>query len=276
MELASETSKRAVIAGRADGVLSLAVGLWWLVSAAGLWMFGVYIAGLYGLGVVGGDMERWNRVLPDGHGYVRGDATGNVVLGVHLLMALIVTVGGVLQLVPRLRRVAPWLHRWNGRLFLSVGMIAAVTGVFIALSRGAVAGNWMTAGNILNATLILVCGIQAWRHAAARRFAVHRRWALRAFVLINAVWFYRLGMMAWFAINQGPVGHTDAFDGPFDIFLAFGHVLVPLAAMELYLAARDRGGEAARLAMALGVLAGALLMGLGVTVATLGLWLPRL
>ncbi|WP_172448508.1 DUF2306 domain-containing protein [Caulobacter mirabilis] len=276
MELASETSKRAVLAGRADGVLNLAVRLWWLVSAAGLWLFAVYIAGLYGLGVVGGDMDRWNRVLPDGHGYVRGDAAGNAVLGVHLLMALIVTVGGVLQLVPWLRRVAPGVHRWNGRLFLSVGMVAAVTGVFIALSRGAVAGNWMTAGNILNATLILVCGAQAWRHAAAKRFAVHRRWALRAFVLINAVWFYRLGMMAWFAIHQGPVGHTDAFDGPFDIFLAFGHVLVPLGGVELYLAARDRGGEGARLAMAVGVLAGALVMGLGVAAAALGLWLPRL
>lgn len=259
-----------------DGALNLAVGLWWLVSAAGLWLFGAYIAGLYGLGVAGGDLERWNRVLPEGHGYVPGDPAGNTVLGLHLLAALIVTAGGVLQLIPWLRRTAPWLHRWNGRLFLTVGMAAAVSGLFIAFSRGAVAGNWMTAGNVLNAALILVCSVQAWRHAAAKRFDAHRRWALRAFVVINAIWFYRLGMMAWFAIHQAPVGHTDAFDGPFDIFLAFGHVLVPLAAMELYLAVRDRGGAAIRLGAAIGLTSITLLMGLGVTAAAIRMWLPRL
>lgn len=270
MKRASETS------GRVDRALNLAIGFWWLVSAVGLWLFGIYIAGLYGVGVVSGDLDRWNRVLPEGHGHMRGDTPGNLVLGLHLLAALIVTGGGVLQLVPWVRRRAPWLHRWNGRLFLTVGMAAAVSGLLIVFSRGAVAGNWMTAGNVLNAGLILLCGVQAWRHAVARRFEHHRRWALRAFVVINAIWFYRVGMMAWFAIHQAPVGHTDAFDGPFDIFLAFGHVLVPLGAMELYLAVRDRGGQAARLTTTLALVAATLLMALGIVAAAMGMWLPRL
>lgn len=262
--------------GAADRALRAVVVLWWCVAAAGLWVFGLYIAAVYGVGVASGDLARWNVVLPDGHGYVRGDVPGNTALGVHLAAAFLVTASGLLQLVPQIRARAPRVHRWNGRLFLSAGMAAALTGLIVAFSRGAVAGGYMMVGNSLNAALILVCGAQAWRYARARRFDAHRRWALRAFVVINAIWFYRLGMMFWFTVNRGPVGHTDAFDGPWDIFLAFAHVLVPLGAMELYLAARDRGGPAARGLMAGGLLVATLAMGVGIAAAVAFMWLPRI
>jgi hypothetical protein len=262
--------------GAADRALRAVVVFWWCVAAAGLWVFGLYIAAVYGVGVASGDLVRWNVVLPDGHGYVRGDAPGNTTLGVHLAAAFLVTASGLLQLVPRLRARAPAVHRWNGRLFLSAGMAAAVSGLLIALTRGAVAGDYMTAGNALNAALILLCGGMAWRRAVQRRIAEHRRWALRAFIVINAIWFYRLGMMFWFTVNRGPVGHTDAFDGPWDIFLAFAHVLVPLGVMELYLAARDRGGALARGLMAGGLLVATLAMGVGIAAAVAFMWLPRI
>lgn len=261
--------------GAADKALRASVVFWWLVAAAGLWVFGLYIAAVYGFGVATGDLGRWNVVLPDGHGYVEGDGGGNLALGAHLLAAFLVTASGLLQLVPQIRRDAPRLHRWNGRLFLSAGLLAASTGLAIALYRGAVAGVYMTLGNALNAILIFVCAGMAWRYAAARRFDLHRRWALRAFIVINAIWFYRVGMMLWFAINQGPVGHTDAFDGPWDIFLAFAHVLVPLAGMELYLVARERG-PAARMALAAGLGVVTLAMAGGIAMAAAFMWLPRI
>jgi hypothetical protein len=90
------------------------------------------------------------------------------------------------------------------------------------------------------------------------------------------VFFYRLGMMLWFVANRGPVGHTDAFDGPFDIFLAFAHVLLPLAVLELYLLARDKGGTLAKWAMAGGMAVAALAAAAGGLLAVVGLWLPRL
>ena len=259
----------------ADRALRAAATFWWIVAAAGLWLFGLYIAAVYGLGVAIGDLSRWNVVLPDGHGYVPGDGGGNLALGLHLAAAFLVTASGLLQLVPQIRARAPRLHRWNGRLFLSAGMIAAATGMAVALYRGAVAGIYMTLGNGLNAVLIFACAGMAWRCARARRFDAHRRWALRAFMVINAIWFYRLGMMLWFAVNRGPVGHTDAFDGPWDVFLAFAHVLVPLAVMELYLAARERG-PAARFAMAGGVAALTLAMAGAIGVTAIIMWLPRI
>jgi hypothetical protein len=259
-----------------ERVLRISALVWYLVAVVGIWIFAGYIAALYGLGVVRGDLDRWNAVLPEGHGYVPGDVGGNVLLGVHLLVALVVTTGGLLQLVPWIRRRAPWLHRWNGRLFVVVAMVAAVTGVVIAFTRGAVAGNFMTAGNVLNALLILVFGALAWRDARARRYAAHRRWALRLFIVTLSVWFYRLGMMLWFGIHRAPVGHNASFTGPFDIVLAFGHVLLPLAILELYLLAGERGGQGGKAAMAGLLTVSTLAMAGGIVLATFGMWLPRL
>jgi uncharacterized membrane protein len=260
-------------AGRA---LSGAATAWFAALVASLWAFGIYIVGLYGVGAATGNWARWNSVLPAGHGYNRGDAAGNLALGLHLLMAVFVTFAGALQLVPALRSRAPRFHRWNGRAFIVVAFAIALSGVFIAFTRGAVAGTYMAIGNTLNAALLMACAVQALRFAVKRRFEVHRRWALRAFILMLGVFFYRLGMMLWFVANRGPVGHTDAFDGPFDIVLAFGHVLAPLAILELYLLARDRGGAAGKLAMAGGLALVAGATAAGGLFATLGLWLPRL
>lgn len=256
--------------------LSVSAAAWFVALVAGLWAFGIYIVGLYGVGAATGDWERWNAVLPAGHGYNRGDAAGNLALGVHLLLAVFVTFLGAMQLVSALRARAPAFHRWNGRVFVAVAFAIAGSGLFIAFTRGAVAGTYMAIGNTLNAVLLMVCAALALRFALKRRFDVHRRWALRAFVLMLGVFFYRLGMMLWFVANRGPVGHTDAFDGPFDIFLAFAHVLGPLAILELYMLARDRGGAFARFAMAGGMAVVALATVAGGLFALVGMWLPRL
>ena len=42
----------------------------------------------------------------------------NLVLGLHLAFAFVITVGGLLQLIPAIRRTRPALHRWTGRAYL--------------------------------------------------------------------------------------------------------------------------------------------------------------
>lgn len=257
-------------------VLSGAGALWIGATVAGLVIFAAYIAALYGWGLASGDLNRWNAVLPAGHGYVPGDLRGNIALGVHVMAAVLVALCGAVQLVPAVRRRAPGLHRWSGRLFLGLGMGAALSGALIALTRGPVAGPAMAVGNLIDAALVLAFAALAWRAARRRAFDLHRRWALRAFVVILGVWFYRLMMMLWFAANGGPAGHTEAFDGPWDVFLAFGHFLVPLALLELYLAARARDDAAGRLVAACVAGAAGLATAAGTVLATLGMWLPML
>ena len=111
------------------------------------------------------------------------------------------------------------------------------------------------------------------------RWQIERRPDSEAFDLLEHVPRVRsggLGMMLWFAAHRGPVGHTAAFDGPFDIFLAFAHVLLPLGVLELHLAAGARGGARAKGAMAALLLVLSLATAVGVLLVAMGMWLPRL
>ncbi|MCG8441619.1 MAG: hypothetical protein MI723_07420, partial [Caulobacterales bacterium] len=123
----------------------------------------------------------------------------------------------------------------------------------------------------------MVCAAFTARTAMARDIRAHRRWALRTFLLVNGVWFFRLGFGFWILVNGGSApGSTRALDGPFDVTLVFAQFLLPLAILEIYLRVRDRAGVAGRLAMAGGLLAVTAAMGAGVVMASLIFWLPRL
>ena len=91
--------------------LRAAATSWFIVAILGQWIFVAYVIGFYGSAAVRGRFEEWNKVLP--HGYVAGDTVGNLVVSLHLLFAVVVIVGGALQLIPQVRRIAPAFHRWN-------------------------------------------------------------------------------------------------------------------------------------------------------------------
>jgi hypothetical protein len=177
--------------------------------------------------------------------------------------------------VPWVRRRFPAVHRWIGRVYVPIAFVAGVTGLYLSLSgRKAVGDAAQQAGIVINGILILVAAVMAWRTAMARDFGAHARWALRLFLLVSGVWFFRVGMMFWLAVNGGPVGFdAKTFTGPFLTFLAFAQYLLPLALAEAWLRARGAGP---RLAVAAALFASAAAMALGVFVAARVLWLPRL
>jgi len=186
-------------------------------------------------------------------------------------------LAGAVQLVPAIRRRAPALHRWSGRVFVVLALAAAASGAEILLVRHPVGNLAQDVPILLNAVLILACGAMAWREAIARRFDAHRRWALRLYLVVSGVWFFRIGLMAWIVANRGPAGFDPkTFTGPALVALAYGQTLAPLAVLQLYLHAAAGGGARLKLAAA-GVLGAAtLLTAFGIGCATLLMWLPRL
>jgi hypothetical protein len=64
-------------------------------------------------------------------------------------------------------------------------------------------------------------------------------------------------------------------DGPFDVFVAFGCYLLPLAIAELYFWAK-RAGAVSKLAMSAVLFAAAGATALGVFGAAMIMWLPRI
>ncbi|MBN8811973.1 MULTISPECIES: DUF2306 domain-containing protein [Sphingomonas] len=246
---------------------------WFAVATTGQLAFVLYIAGFYGRAAARGDFERWNQVLVGG--YVPGGLAGNLVLAMHLLLAAVITLGGPLQLVPAIRRRWPRVHRWNGRAYMLTALLISLGGLYMVWTRGTAGGPSLRIGISLNGLLIIGAATVAWRFARQRRFAEHRRWALRTFVLASGVWFFRVGLMFWILANRGPVGIGPDFDGPFVRAWAFGCYLVPLALLELYLAA-ERRGPLSRFAAAAGLGLLTLAAGVGIFGAVMAMWLPRL
>jgi hypothetical protein len=270
---ASATNDRPVSAWRADRALQASARFWFLTAVVGQWAFVYYIAAFYGGAAIQGELARWNKVLVGG--YVAGGTLGNVVLAAHLLLAVVITAGGPLQLVPWIRTRALPLHRWNGRLYILTAVIISLAGLYMVWTRGTAGGPLLRVGISLNGVLILICAALAWRFALARRIEAHRRWALRTFILVSGVWFFRVGLMFWIMLNKGPVGVGGDFDGPFVRLWAFGCYLLPLAVLELYLRARDQAGPTGKAAMAGALLVLTVATGIGVFGAAMGLWLPR-
>ncbi len=257
---------------RASRVLSFAAAAWFTVAALGQWLFVVYLVGFYGLSLLAGRMLDWNQVLPDG--YTPGDTLGNAMVMTHILLAIVVTAGGTLQLVPAIRRRWPRFHRWNGRVYLATVVTVVLAGLYMVLTRE---GGVTRYGILLNAAVVLACAAMALRYALARRIDRHRRWALRLFLVVSGVWFFRVGISFWLLVNQGPVGFDpETFTGPFLTFLSYSQTLLPLAILELYLRARDKGGTVARWSVSALLGLATAVTATGIVAAAMILWLPHL
>ena len=108
--------------------------IWYLTAAVGQLAFIWMIVAHYGRKTMSGNYAGWND-KPIIKGYVEGDLIGNVMFAAHVLLAVVVTLGGLIQLIPMIRRRVPALHRWNGRLFLIIAFFMALGGLWLTWAR---------------------------------------------------------------------------------------------------------------------------------------------
>ncbi|MDR6806651.1 hypothetical protein J2Y45_003843 [Dyadobacter sp. BE34] len=262
---------------RARKLLNMAVTTWFVVTIIGQWTFGGYIIAFYGKSTASGDLAKWNEVLP--HGYVKGDWAGNLVVGVHVLLAAVLVLGGPLQLLPFVRRSAPLFHRWLGRLYVVTAIIVATGGLVMVWTRGAVGDRVQHVSISIQTIYIVLFAWLAWRCARTGRFDQHRKWGLRLFMVVSGVWFFRIGLMCWLVLNGGPAGFDPrTFSGPFLTALAVLVYALPvsLGMLELYFYVQKTRKHGAITAVALLILIVTALMAVGIFGAIAGMWLPRI
>jgi hypothetical protein len=260
---------------RAKQFLQLSVSAWVAIALVGQWFFASYVFVIYVFPIVTGDLELVNLSKPI-IGYVKGDIFGNAALFSHVIPAALLSVGGIIQLLPIVRRKYPAVHRWNGRMFLTLGLLGAISGLYLTWIRGARLSDLGSLGITLNGILIVVAVVFAWRYARAKQFDTHMRWAIHAFILVNGVWFFRLYLMAWYAANQGPNGNTANIDGPMDIFLSYACYGIPMLIAEgVFWAKRQKQASKIWVVTAL-TFTGSLITLMGVVAAIFMMWIPRI
>ena len=161
-------------------------------------------------------------------------------------------------------------------MYIATAFAISLGGLYLVWVRGSTVGPSIAIGISLNGALIMVFAALALRYARSHAIHLHRRWALRTFIVVNGVWFFRVGMMFWIFVNQGPVGIGTNFDGPFIVFWSFGTYLLPLAVLEMYFRTQDRGGTRSRITMATALAVLTVGMGIGIAMVSGFMWLPNL
>jgi uncharacterized membrane protein len=250
-------------------------GMAWFTSACiGQFLFLTYILGFYGTSAARGQFADWSKHRQVIDGYVAGDLIGNIQFGAHIVMAAILTLGGMLQLMPAVRNRFGQFHRWNGRIFAMAALCASFGGLWLVWVRGSRIDMTSAIGISLNAILIIFFIAMAVKRAREGDFADHQRWAMRAFLAVSGVWFLRVGIMAFGLVTSGAMGLPSSYTEGFFPIWSFGSYLVPLAIYELYAAAKSGALRAFQNIMMVVLFTLTGLSCLGIFGAALVMWLP--
>ena len=255
--------------------LDMAVKAWISIVLIGQWMFALYILAQFAFPFITGSLDesQFSHMIK---GYVNGETTYNALLLFHVIPVFLICLTATFQFFPYLRKHFPIFHRYNGRFFLGFGIVGAVTGMYMTWFGGGRLSDIGSLGVTLNGLLIPIFVLWAWRSAIQKKFALHRRYAVHAFILINGVWTFRLYIMGWFMINQGPLGNSATFDGPADIALSFASYLLPMAIAELAFWAERQKTAKAYLFAAMSISFVSIITLVGVIAASIMMWGPRI
>jgi len=198
-------------------------------------LFGAYITFFYAGAIAAGTPAQWNANLPGL--FVPRATLGTAGIALHFAAGGIILLLGPIQLIGRIRRAAPVVHRWLGRLYVFAAFLAGFGGLAFILVNRTIGGIAMDIGFGLYGALILLASVQTWRHARARRFGRHRAWAIRLFALAIGSWLYRMDYGFWFLAADG-AGHGADYRGWFDLVMDFAFYFPNLLVAEAFIRAR--------------------------------------
>lgn len=199
-----EITYRSSKSNTAQKGINITVQTWFVVALFGQLIFAYYILVLYGGATLSKNLEAWNTFMP--HGYTEGHGISNTAVFIHVFLAAVITIGGLLQIIPQIRNRFPRFHRWNGRLYVLTAIVISITGAMINILNEPIGSQFNANLTAFNGVLIITFTIFAWKRAIQKQFTSHRKWALRLFMAASGVWFYRIGLMFWIIIDGGPRG----------------------------------------------------------------------
>ncbi|MGK0491324.1 DUF2306 domain-containing protein [Sphingomonas echinoides] len=185
---------------------------------------------LFGLAVLSSLVVIWTTVLPmiDGAAWPRHAGHLPLIL-THVTGGVsMIVLGAIALFIGWTRRLFRW-HRWFGRAYLVLGSMAAI----LVFALGAVAPHDPKSLYIATDTLALTwlaVAAMGWRAARNGRFAAHREWMIRSYVLSWTFVGCRLATMIDFYPWLGSEGLTAA---------VWVNWIVPLVVCEIALRWRD-------------------------------------
>jgi len=146
-------------------------------------------------------------VVPGSRGeqFVRLDevfARHPILTMIHIVPGLLFMIMGPFQFSESIRaRHLQW-HRWNGRIFMTIGFIIGVSALLMSFTMQSIGGVNQAAATILFGFFFLFALSKAFWHIRRRQVRLHRQWMIRAFAIGLAVATIRPIVGIFFATSR--------------------------------------------------------------------------
>jgi hypothetical protein len=203
------------------------------VTLIGLLAFGAYIA-LRATGATFKNFEQWRALMDGLPMQTASDWIANIGIGVHFVTGTVLVLAWPILLSARIRTRHRSVHRWMGRVYVSAGLLAGVGGMSFILTHGAYTPAASIAFAIWGAVLML-SAVMAYLHARAKRFELHRAWAIRLFAMVLGSWVFDLEFRAWKDLTGGAGIGTGTTSGLFDYAILYLFFVPNLLVAEFFI-----------------------------------------
>ena len=200
----------------------------------GLTMFGVYIV-FRGAGMTSANFGQWRDLISGAPLHTMTDWIASAGIGMHFCMGAVLVLAWPILFSSRIRARHRTVHRWTGRIYVTAGLFAGIGGwSFIVAHHTGRADHTAFA---IWGSLMMLSSVMAYVHARARRFDLHRAWAIRLFAMVLGSWVFDLEYRAWRDLAGGVgIRNPDAADyGLFDYVIMYGFFVPNLLVAEFFI-----------------------------------------
>jgi predicted membrane protein DUF2306 len=208
----------------------------YFAAVGGLAVFGIYII-LRATGLTESNFQQWRALVAGLPMPTAADWISNIGIGMHYVMGTVLVLAWPILFSARIRSRHRAVHRWTGRVYVTAGFLAGVGGMSFILARHN--GGPAHVAFAIWGSVMMLSATLTYTNARARRFVVHRAWAIRLFAMVLGSWLYDLEVYAWRELTND-AGMTDAGDGPLDYLFLYFFFVPNLLVAELFIRNQHR------------------------------------
>jgi Predicted membrane protein (DUF2306) len=190
----------------------------YFAALVGLMVFGSYIV-LRGTGATFKNFYQWHDLISSVPLKTAADWIANFGFGMHFIMGAVLVLAWPILLSSRIRVRHRLVHRWTGRVYVTAGLLAGVGGLSFILARHT--GDPAHTAFALWGSVMMLSSVMAYIHARAKRFDLHRAWAIRLFAMVLGSWIFDLEYQAWEDITGGIGIGENGVPGVFDLAINY-------------------------------------------------------
>jgi hypothetical protein len=201
-----------------DRALRWAGRCFYFATLSGLMIFGAYIV-LRAASLTSKNFGQWRQLVGGLPMPTAADWVANVGIGMHFVMGSVLVLAWPILFSSRIRARHRAVHRWTGRIYVTAGFLAGVGGWSFILAHHN--GGAMHTAFAIWGSVMMLSAVMAYVHARARRFDLHRAWAIRLFAMVLGSWVFDLEYRAWRDLAGGIGIGPDQIYGPFDYAMLY-------------------------------------------------------